>query len=67
MKLTPEVKTEIDAKSYESLLSGWRFALVGNTMFQGESGEYWAKRMKELRDGGADHVGASKRIDWAKP
>jgi hypothetical protein len=49
---------------YESMLARWRFAPVGDVMFQGESGEYFAKRMAELRAAGADHVGASKRLGW---
>ena len=69
MKLTPERKAIIDAKSYEQLLSGWRFAPVGDPWFQDETGEYWGERMKELRDapGGQDaHVRASKTIGWEK-
>ena len=50
MELTPELKAEIDAKSHYELLDGWRFSPVGDKMFQGESGEYWGKRMAELRD-----------------
>ena len=64
MELTDEVKKEIDSKSYEALLSGWRFTEVGHPMFQGESGDYWGKRMKELREAGVDHVSASKNIGW---
>jgi hypothetical protein len=64
MKLTPELKAKIDAKTYQELLSRWRFAPIGDTMFQDESGEYWGKRMAELRAQGADHVGASKSIGW---
>ena len=30
MKLTEENKRVIDSKSYEQLLSGWRFAAVGD-------------------------------------
>lgn len=64
MDLTPENKLYIDAMSYTQLLSGWRFAAVGDRWFQGETGDYWGKRMRELRDAGADHVGASKAIGW---
>jgi len=67
MKLTPENKAHIDAMSYESLLSRWRNAPIGDTWFQGETGEYWGKRMAEMRDadpGGA--VAASKRIGWGE-
>lgn len=49
MDLTPDLKKVIDAKSHYELLSRWRFAPVGDEMFQGESGEYWGKRMDEKR------------------
>lgn len=67
MKLTPERKAQIDNYSYEYLLSTWRFAPCGDPWFQGETGEYWGERMKELRcqPGGQErHVAASKRIGW---
>ena len=64
MDLTPENKATIDNKSYTELLSGWRFALAGEPWFQGETGKYWGERMDELRDQGADHVGASKSLGW---
>ena len=49
MELTPDLKTVIDAKSHYELLSRWRFAPVGDEMMQGESGEYWSKRMDEKK------------------
>lgn len=64
MDLTMDNKEHIDSLSYTQLLSKWRFAPVGDSWFQGETGEYWGKRMAELRDQGADHVGASKSIGW---
>jgi len=64
LKLTKENKKTIDDMSYESLLSKWRFSPGGDPWFQGETGQYWGKRMKELKDKGADHVGASKKIGW---
>ena len=66
MDLTAKNKAAIDAMSYERLLSIWRFAPAGDPWFQGETGEYWAKRMRELREQGADHVEASKQIGWEK-
>ena len=65
--LDPKVKAEIDSLSYEQLLSAWRFASAGDLRFQGESGKYWAERMKELRalpDGDEEHTRASKSIGW---
>lgn len=67
MDLSPELKADIDSRSYSSLLNEWRFAPSGSPMFQGESGEYFGKRMAELRaqPGGQDrHVAASKQIGW---
>ena len=67
MKLTDELKAQIDALSYEDLLSRWRYSPVGDKIFQDESGEYWAKRMAELssRPGGNSvAVAASKAIGW---
>ena len=64
MDLTPENKEAIDNKSYEDLLSKWRHAPAGDPWFQGETGKYWSERMSELRNQGADHVGASKNIGW---
>ena len=64
MNLTEENKKYIDSLPYESLLSYQRFAPIGDPWFQDETGIYWRKRMKELRDQGADHVSASKSIGW---
>ena len=66
MELTKENKKRINGHSYEELLQQWRFATAGDPWFQGETGTYWSKRMRELREAGADHVGASKRIGWEK-
>ena len=59
MELTKENKQYIDSMSYMSLLSQWRYSPVGNPWFQGETGDYWSKRMAELRDT-VDHVAVSK-------
>ena len=65
MTLTPENKAYIDGLSYEGLLGKWRHAPAGDAWFQGETGEYWGKRMAEVRDSGTvDHVAASKKIGW---
>jgi hypothetical protein len=66
MNLTDENKTYIDNLSYEELLEKWRFAPAGYEWFQGETGNYWGKRMSELREKGADHVAASKAIGWER-
>jgi len=64
MDLTPENKAKINDLDYEQLLSRWRNAPSGDPWFQGETGDYWAARMKELREKGADHVAASKSVGW---
>lgn len=69
MDLTPENKKYIDGLSYQSLLSHWRFAPIGDKWFMGETGNYWSKRMSELRNkpGGDDeHIRSSKSIGWDK-
>lgn len=66
MDLTPELKAEIDAKSYLELLRGWRFSPIGDAMFYGESGEYWGERMRLIRSqpgGDSLHTAVSKAID----
>lgn len=65
MKLTEENKKYIDSLSYFGLLSHWRFAAIGDSWMQGETGEYWSKRMLELKEK-ADHVGDSKALGWTK-
>jgi hypothetical protein len=64
MELTEKNKAHIDSLSYEDLLSHWRFATAGDPWFRGETGQYWSKRMAELKAQGADHVSASKRLGW---
>lgn len=67
MELTDANKAHIDAMSYEGLLRQWRFSPAGNPWFEGETGEYWSKRMAELRSAGVDQVEASRRIGWEAP
>ena len=67
MDLTKANKEHIDSLSYSQLLSQWRFAPAGDPWFQGETGEYWGKRMSELRsqpDGQERHASASKALGW---
>lgn len=71
MRLTEATKSVIDKMSYEELLRRWRFHSVGASWFEGETGEYWAARIAELRHerpGGEEaHVQASKKIGWSPP
>jgi len=63
MKLTPENKAAIDAKTVGQLLSGVRFAPAGDPWFQGETGDYWLKRLAEVRSQDNDaYVQASKAL-----
>ena len=67
MKLTKERKQYIDGLSYIDLLSKWRFAPIGDLLFEGETGEYLKNRMSEMasQPGGNDmHVAASKKLGW---
>jgi DNA helicase IV len=64
--MTKEEKEWIDNADYEELLSKWRFAPVGDPFFQGETGDYYSKKMAEKRYeiGYEGHVRASKSIGW---
>jgi len=67
MKLTPENKAHIDSMSYEGLLKRVRYAPAGDPWFQDETGNYWMKRMRDMRDkpdGDTEHTRASKSIGW---
>ena len=68
MELTEDLKKLIDKMSYESLLRKWRFDTPGtNSIFAGDSGEYYAERMAELKASDpAGAVDASKRIGWER-
>lgn len=66
MDLTPENRASIDARSYAQLLTRWRLAPVGDPWFAGETGEYWSRRMAELRAQGADHARIPKAIGWGR-
>lgn len=63
MDLTPENKDYIDSLDYKQLLRHWRFAPVGDKWMQGETGEYWGKRMNEIRIL-CDHVAISKQVGF---
>ena len=66
--MLPEQKIRIDNMGYEEMLSLWRFAPAGHQMFAGDTGDYFAVKMKEKREavGGDAHVAASKSIGWSK-
>ena len=58
-----KIKKWIDEASYETLLRKWRFAPLGDPMFQGDMGRYYAEVMFRKRDE-CDHVQASKNVGW---
>jgi len=65
--MTDAEKKWIDTAPYEALLYKVRFAPAGDSMFLGDTGDYFIKTMKERRaaDGGdAEHVRASKAIGF---
>jgi hypothetical protein len=65
--MTEEQKRWIDNASYETLLRKWRFAPVGDPMFQGEDGAYYSKVMFAKRDAAPDAaVRASKNVGWER-
>lgn len=70
MNLTPENKAYIDNHSYYGLLERWRNSPAGDPWFQGETGQYWAKVMRERRaqtGGDVIHTEASNIIGWGGP
>jgi hypothetical protein len=63
--MTPEHKAWIDNASYEELLRKWRFAPIGDSFFQGDTGAYYGGALAAKRDADPDAaVAASKRIGW---
>ncbi len=49
MILTKRYKAYIDSLSYRELLAHWRDISASDPWFQGQTGEYWKKRMSELK------------------
>lgn len=62
--MTDEQKKWIDKADYEELLQRWRFAPVGNPLFQGDTGGYYRKVMAKKKQQICDsaRVQASKAI-----
>lgn len=55
------VKARIDALSRIEMARRHRFAPIGDPMFQGEAGRYFAARFKRL---GGFSVAISKAVGW---
>lgn len=66
MRLTDDLKSAIDSLSYGDLLCKWRFAKIGDPMFDGESGTYFSERLKKLKEevSISEHVSISKELGW---
>lgn len=59
-------RIEINGMGYKEMLRLWRHSASGNPMFQGETGEYFAKVMAEKKSAlcNLDQVIASKEVGW---
>jgi hypothetical protein len=66
--MNEKTKGLIDGMSYEAMLRRWRNAPIGDPMFQGEVGDYFAEVMARKRAelGNNAHVATSKSIGWNK-
>ena len=66
-----KIKHKIDCMSYYQLLKTWRFVSCENSMFEGETGRYYARVMAKRRCeiGEPEHVRVSKLLgfDGQKP
>lgn len=60
-----QLRNQIKSMSYKEMLRRWRYSLIGDPMFQGEVGFYFASQMNEKRDklSHAEQVQTSKDID----
>ena len=47
-ELTLELKAQIDAMDQTTMARLWRYAPVGDPLFQGVAGDYFMKRFKSL-------------------
>jgi hypothetical protein len=65
-EIRSELKAWIDAASYDQLLKRWRFAPLGDPVFQDEIGQYYANVMAEKRKeiDSLTAVKISKQIGW---
>ena len=59
--INDELKKEIDEMSQFDLCRKWRFAHIGDPIFQGEVGEYFAAKLKE-KGGFTPEI--SKALSW---
>jgi hypothetical protein len=59
--MTPEEKQEIDSMSRYEMCYRWRFGKVGDPIFIGDTGQYFAERLDSL---GGFTPEISKQIGW---
>ncbi len=64
--MSTEQKKWIDGASYEQLLRRWRFASAGDSIFHGEIGTYYYRKLREKRAevGAVEHTRLSNVIGW---
>lgn len=65
MAISPKDKKKIDGMSYYQLLKTWRFSERGH-LFRGETGEYYAQRLAQLKANCHDPASISKAVGWSK-
>ena len=61
--MTDTVKNFIDGLTYKEMLKLWRFSPTGSALFQGETGEYFSKIMKEKKEK-VNASAISKEVGW---
>jgi hypothetical protein len=59
--MTEDQKARIDAMSQYELCSMWRFAPTGEPLLQGDTGEYFSKKLVEK---GGFTPAISKQLGW---
>ena len=64
--MTEGQKNWIDLATYTERLKKWRFAPLGDPMFQGDTGKYYNEVMAKRREevGPAEHTRVSEAIGW---
>ena len=61
--MTETTKNFIDGLTYKEMLKLWRFSPTGFALFQGETGEYFSKVMKEKKEK-VNAAAISKEVGW---
>ena len=61
--MTPEEKKRIDSMSQYELCRMWRFAKCGEPLLQGDTGDYFSKKLAE-KGGFTPEI--SKGLGWEK-